>query len=110
MVTGETFPADGIVFTDTDLQVGESSLTGESYPVRKRPVTAPAHANDVPRVGHEQWVFAGTRLLTGRASLLAAYIRDVMVAAERCEACFTISLGSHTPFPTHLIRDPESPV
>jgi Ca2+-transporting ATPase len=36
-------------------------------------VTAPAHATDDLRVGHEQWVFAGTRLLTGRASLLVAY-------------------------------------
>ena len=70
VTTGETFPADGIVLTGADLQVDESSLTGESYPVRKRPVTAPVHASDEPRVGHEQWVFAGTRLLTGRASLV----------------------------------------
>ena len=34
--TGETFPADGIVLGGTVLQVDESSLTGESYPVRKR--------------------------------------------------------------------------
>ena len=73
VMTGEPFPADGIVLTGGDLQVDESSLTGESYPVRKRPLSAPAHANDEPRVGHEQWVFAGTRLLTGRASLVVAY-------------------------------------
>ena len=73
VMTGETFPADGIVLTGADLQIDESSLTGESYPVRKRPLIAPAHANDEPRVGHEQWVFAGTRLLTGRASLVVAY-------------------------------------
>jgi len=73
VITGEPFPADGIVLTGADLQVDESSLTGESYPVRKRPVTAPARATDDPRVGHEGWVFAGTRLLTGRASLLVAY-------------------------------------
>jgi Ca2+-transporting ATPase len=73
VVTGETFPADGIVLTGADLQIDESSLTGESYPVRKRPLSAPPDANGEPRVGHEQWVFAGTRLLTGRASLLIAY-------------------------------------
>ena len=73
VVTGETFPADGIVLTGADLQIDESSLTGESYPVRKRPLSASPHANDEPRVGHDQWVFAGTRLLTGRASLLVAY-------------------------------------
>jgi Ca2+-transporting ATPase len=71
VTTGETFPADGIVLTGADLQVDESSLTGESYPVRKRPL--PAQANEEPRPGHEQWVFAGTRLLTGRASLLIAF-------------------------------------
>ena len=82
VMTGEMFPADGIVLTGTDLQVDESSLTGESYPVRKRPVTAPAHARDEPRVGHEQWVFAGTRLLTGRASLLVAYTGSESVYGE----------------------------
>ena len=82
VMTGEMFPADGIVLAGTDLQVDESSLTGESYPVRKRPVTAPAHARDEPRVGHEQWVFAGTRLLTGRASLLVAYTGSESVYGE----------------------------
>jgi Ca2+-transporting ATPase len=82
VMTGEPFPADGIVLTGTDLQVDESSLTGESYPVRKRPVTVPAHANDDPRVGHEQWVFAGTRLLTGRASLLVAYTGGESIYGE----------------------------
>lgn len=82
VTTGETFPADGMVLTGDDLQVDESSLTGESYPVRKRPVTAPAHASDEPRVGHEQWVFAGTRLLTGRASLLVAYTGSETVYGE----------------------------
>jgi Ca2+-transporting ATPase len=59
------------VLTGADLQVDESSLSGESYPVRKRPLPAPA--DEAPRIGHEQWAFAGTRLLTGRASLLIAY-------------------------------------
>jgi P-type Ca2+ transporter type 2C len=82
VMTGETFPADGVVLTGADLQVDESSLTGESYPVRKRPVTAPAHASDEPRVGHEQWVFAGTRLLTGRASLVVAYTGSESIYGE----------------------------
>ena len=82
VMTGEMFPADGIVLTGADVQVDESSLTGESYPVRKRPVTAPTHAADVPRVGHEQWVFAGTRLLTGRASLLVAYTGSESIYGE----------------------------
>jgi Ca2+-transporting ATPase len=82
VITGETFPADGIVLTGADLQVDESSLTGESYPVRKRLVIAPAHTTDAPRIGHEQWVFAGTRLLTGRASVLVAYTGGESVYGE----------------------------
>ena len=81
VATGETFPADGIVLTGADLQVDESSLTGESYPVRKHPVTAPAEATE-ERVGHEQWVFAGTRLLTGRASLVVAYTGSESIYGE----------------------------
>jgi Ca2+-transporting ATPase len=73
VMTGETIPADGMVLSGTDLQIDESSLTGESYPVRKHPLVAPPRDGDQPRVGHEQWVFAGTRLLTGQASLRVAY-------------------------------------
>lgn len=82
VMTGETFPADGIVLNGADLQVDESSLTGESYPVRKHPVIAPARASDVPHAGHEQWVFAGTRLLTGRASLIVAYTGSESIYGE----------------------------
>ena len=82
VVTGETFPADGLVLTGVDVQVDESSLTGESYPVRKRPVTAPSHAGDELRVGHEQWGFAGTRLLTGRATLRVAYTGGESIYGE----------------------------
>jgi Ca2+-transporting ATPase len=71
--SGDMFPADGIVLDGLDLQVEESSLTGESYPVRKRPVAAAPQPYGEPRIGDEQWGFAGTRLLTGRASLLVAY-------------------------------------
>ena len=73
VMTGDLFPADSMVLTGTDLQVDESSLTGESYPVRKHPVAAPLDGREQPRAGYEQWVFAGTRLLTGRASVLVAY-------------------------------------
>jgi Ca2+-transporting ATPase len=73
VTTGDMFPADGIVLDGADLQVEESSLTGESYPVRKRPVAAAPRPYGERRIGDEQWGFAGTRLLTGRASLLVAF-------------------------------------
>ena len=72
VASGETFPADGIVVAGADLQADESSLTGESYAVRKQPLAAPPRmAGEL--IPHEHWGFAGTRLLTGPASLRVAF-------------------------------------
>jgi Ca2+-transporting ATPase len=69
VMTGEAFPADGIVLAGTELRVDESALTGEAYPVSKHPIRGePAGADDV-LVDSDNWGFAGTRLLTGRAQL-----------------------------------------
>lgn len=69
----ELFPADGFLLGGEDLQVDESALTGEAYPVRKRGRPAP---EATPRPGSPKhsidalhWAHAGTRLLTGRAEL-----------------------------------------
>lgn len=65
VATGEHFPADGLVVAGDGLQVDESVLTGESYPVRKRPFVAlPA-----PSIDAIHWAQAGTRLLTGEAKV-----------------------------------------
>ncbi len=62
---GEYFPADGVLLSGDGLQVDESTLTGESLPVAKRPLEPgallPASASE------ERWCAAGTRLLTGTA-------------------------------------------
>ncbi len=72
----ELFPADGLLLAGEDLQVDESALTGEAYPVRKRPlpaagVASPAHDRPGPKrpLDAHHWAHAGTRLLTGRAAL-----------------------------------------
>ncbi len=65
--TGETFPADGLIVGGDEMQVDESTLTGESLPVRKRPFAArPAMPAEFP-VEDAHWGAAGTRLLTGEA-------------------------------------------
>jgi Ca2+-transporting ATPase len=64
---GEPFPADALVIEGTRLQVDESVLTGEAYPVPKRPVGSLPRSSGDPLVEEEHWVFAGTRLLTGEA-------------------------------------------
>jgi P-type Ca2+ transporter type 2C len=72
---GETFPADGVIVWGPGLQADESALTGEAYPVRKRPLAPPAGSE--PIVDGTYWGFAGTRLLTGRAR-----VRIVFTGAE----------------------------
>ena len=64
----EAFPADGIIVGGAELQVDESSLTGEAYPVAKRPPTGAFGRGEEPLVDVQHWGFAGTRLLTGRAA------------------------------------------
>ncbi|MBY4596430.1 cation-transporting P-type ATPase [bacterium BD-1] len=69
---GEYFPADGLLVSGSNLQVDESTLTGESLPVGKSTISAvgtlPATALD------EHWGTAGTRLLTGTAWVRVAFI------------------------------------
>ncbi len=69
---GEPFPADGLIVEGARIQVDESALTGEAYPVPKRPLGDLARAVDAPLVEEDHWAFAGTRLLTGEARVRIA--------------------------------------
>lgn len=60
--SGEAIPADGLWRAAQALQVDESSLSGESVPVRKRNA-------DGADIAAEHWGFAGTRVLAGRGEL-----------------------------------------
>ncbi|MBX6313086.1 MAG: HAD-IC family P-type ATPase [Isosphaeraceae bacterium] len=70
---GEPFPADGVIVEGSRIQVDESALTGEAYPVPKRPLGEPPGMGDAPAVDEEHWAFAGTRLLTGEAKVRIVY-------------------------------------
>jgi Ca2+-transporting ATPase len=61
---GQWFPADGVIVAADGVQVDESTLTGEAFPVHKSP---PALRSSTLDTLH--WGFAGTRLLTGKADL-----------------------------------------
>ena len=68
---GESFPADGIILEGAELQVDESALTGESFPVRKRPCE-PARITSRAPIEALHWGLAGTRLLTGEVRVRIA--------------------------------------
>lgn len=69
---GQSFPADGVLIRTQSLQVDESTLTGEAYPVRKQPIDM-IDLQHSPSVDARHWGFAGTRVLTGQATLRVLY-------------------------------------
>lgn len=80
VAAGEAFPADGIILSGSSLQAEESSLTGEAYPVVKRPVGQSAAPEE------EAWVFAGTRLLTGSAEIRLIFTGGETIYGEIVQA------------------------
>lgn len=65
--TGMPFPADGILVESHSVQVDESSLTGESFPIKKESTNSLSEHNSLPPIDNQYWGFAGTRILTGDA-------------------------------------------
>ncbi|MDG4867979.1 cation-transporting P-type ATPase [Guyparkeria sp. 1SP6A2] len=68
---GEPVPADGLLVRVEGMQVDESLLTGESYPLRKAalaPNTPPGGSPD-----EANWVQAGTRVLAGGGEMLVVH-------------------------------------
>lgn len=73
VTAGHYFPADGIILEATNVQVDESSLTGEAFPVLKSPLNALPQGEFSPLIGYQHWGMVGTRLLTGRAVIRVVY-------------------------------------
>lgn len=67
--SGTPFPADGLIVGGADLQVDESALTGEAFPVGKSAIVPTADGSASANLTDRNWGFAGTRLLTGTARL-----------------------------------------
>ena len=93
---GEPFPADGIVVAGEGLQVDESALTGESYPVRKQALRSLSLTSGEPAVDACHWGFAGTRLLTGEARLRIAYTGAETIYGEIVQSALS---GRHARTP-----------
>ncbi|MDY0013408.1 MAG: magnesium-translocating P-type ATPase [Rhodocyclaceae bacterium] len=67
LAAGSLVPADGVILEAVDFLVTEASLTGESFPVEKRPGPVPA---DTPLAGRLNTVFLGTSVRSGTATVL----------------------------------------
>ncbi|WP_152049404.1 magnesium-translocating P-type ATPase [Tautonia marina] len=65
---GDLIPADGLIIEATDFLVSEANMTGESFPVEKRPgIVRP----DVPITERTNAVFLGASVQSGTAKVLA---------------------------------------
>lgn len=64
---GNLVPADGIVRAASDFLVTETTLTGEAYPVEKRPGETPATA---PLPERHNMVFLGSSVRSGMATVV----------------------------------------
>jgi Mg2+-importing ATPase len=65
---GDLIPADGSVLEAHDFFVKQALLTGESYPVEKRPGELPDTATDLQEATNA--VFMGTSVISGSARIL----------------------------------------
>ena len=66
---GNLVPADGLILDATDFLVTEAALTGESFPVEKRPGSVAPNATISSRTNA---VFAGSSVRSGAARVLIA--------------------------------------
>lgn len=79
--SGEPIPADGLFVSASEVQVDESALTGEAYPVAKRLLIVSGDGKE-SQVDEVHWAFAGTRLLTGNARIRIVFTGQETVYGE----------------------------
>jgi Mg2+-importing ATPase len=65
---GDLVPADGRVLDATDFFLNQASLTGEAYPVEKRPLDTACEGGDALSCAHA--VFMGSSVVSGSARML----------------------------------------
>ena len=100
--TGDMIPADGVLLNSNDLFINQSSLTGESLPVEKLPLTADNRADnaDKPAVDLPNLLFMGTDVLSGQGTILIlktgkdTFFGDIAKSAtgSKAETAFEIGL------------------
>jgi len=88
LLPGNLVPADGVVVGSSAARVDEAILTGEPYPVEKRP--GPSNAATMA----EAWdaLFAGTALISGEATM-----RVVATGRRTCLGTISADLAERQP-------------
>jgi P-type Mg2+ transporter len=79
---GSLIPADGIVLDAKDFFVNQAVLTGETFPVEKKPATVAAHASLAERTN---CVFMGTSVGSGTARVLIVQTGKATVFGQVAE-------------------------
>ncbi|MCK9380037.1 MAG: magnesium-translocating P-type ATPase [Sulfuritalea sp.] len=98
LAAGDLIPADGRVLESHDFFVKQALLTGESYPVEKRPATLPDTATDMQDASNA--VFMGTSVISGSARILvvntgtATAIGEIADSVSRSTEPTSFELGT----------------
>ncbi len=79
---GSLIPADGIVLEANDFFINQAVLTGETFPVEKKPATVPANASLTERTN---CVFMGTSVGSGTAQALIVQTGKTTVFGQVAE-------------------------
>lgn len=80
--SGQNIPADGLILRCDALQVDESILTGEAFPVRKEAVALSAFTVPSVTLDSRHWAFAGTRLLAGSGEMRVTHTGGASLYGE----------------------------
>jgi Ca2+-transporting ATPase len=86
LAPGDLVPADAVIVGGAGLQADESSVTGESFPARKTPLETSAKRI---ALADGNWLFAGTRLLSGTAQIRIAYTGGATLYGQIAQAAAT---------------------
>jgi Mg2+-importing ATPase len=79
---GSLIPADGVVLEANDFFVNQAVLTGETFPVEKKPTTVPVNASLSERIN---CVFRGTSVSSGTAQVLIVQTGKLTVFGQVAE-------------------------
>lgn len=70
---GEFIPADGVLLGGNSIQIDESLLSGEAFPLAKAPFVSSESGQGLDSAADQNWCYAGTRVLRGEAEIRVVF-------------------------------------